>query len=315
MIRKNLLTFFIIALVGGSPLLTVHAQPEDEARERTQMLLETAFRALMKANETIEAGHAAGLNQSILDDALTHYYNGTWYLELANATFHGIEPAPQEDWDNHTKATQLAVMAMHSFKRSIVSIMDHWEETGLAAGWRGLSDAIERAEDFVARVEALVERARENHPDYNFILVEGALSGARQHLEYARGNLTAFNQNATAREIGGVRPVLNQITAELRKMGNSSSFKGGRIVTFVDRPLRGLIDKVQELADDLGENITEQMGRVDSKIEEAKALVAQGDQQGAMERVKEAHSLLQEIMRELHRAGRRGLGQGGGSIP
>ncbi|MFQ6074966.1 MAG: hypothetical protein ACE5Z5_02360 [Candidatus Bathyarchaeia archaeon] len=311
--NEHFLTFFILTLIGASPFLTVHAQPEDKVRQRTEMLLETAFKAMRKANETIEAGQTAGLNQSILDEASAHYLNGTEFLELANATFHGIEPAPHGDWGNYTRAIQLAVMAMHSLRRSIATIMEHWEETGLAAGWRGLSGAIERAENFVARAEALVEKARESHPDYNFTLVEGKLSEARQHLEHARGNLTALNQNATAREIGRVRPILNQITAELKKMGHSPSFKGRKIATFVDRPLRRLIDKVQELADELGENITEQMGEVDSKIEEAKSLAAEGDQEGAMEKVKEAHSLLRDLMKELHRAKGRGHGQGRGN--
>lgn len=299
---KKLIALSLLVLVLASSSMAVRAQPEDRHKRRAERMLELAFSAMEKANETIDAAYTAGINSSVIDEAMINYTAGKGMLELANTTFHEVEA-------NYTLASELALQAMHEFKAAIATIMEHWEEPPISSAvWRVLSGKIERAEAFLDRVTDLVDKARTEYPDFNFTAIDEKLSQARQHLEYATANVTALNVNMTAGSLGQLNKNLHQISAELKRMAHSPTVKGKRIAKFIEKPLTKFIEKARKL------NATDdQLSEVYAKIEEAKASAAEGDAQGAMQSLKEAHQILREIIKELHKGKGKGQGQGQGS--
>ncbi len=291
----------IIALLTASPALMIYAEPQSQGNTDTKTRTEKAFerlcwlasRAMDKANESIMMGMRAGLNQSIINKAISYYNNGTELLKLANFTF-------ESNSGNYTGAIKLVLMAMRNFRMAIVTVTRHWKETGLETGWMGLSGAIDRAEEFLERVRTLINRTREMYPDYNYTDIEQKLNEAIIHLEYAKGNLTALNFRVAAREIGELRYILAQITAELRKIGHSTMIKSRRITSFIDHSMKRLIDRIHMMARKKGVNITEHISWIKTIIDEAKDLAKKGELRSAMMKIRIAHKFIGEMMREFH---------------
>jgi hypothetical protein len=293
---KKLLAFLFLLMLGISSLFTVYAIPENKEEKRAEKILDLSYKSMLKAEEAINAGVTAGLDTSIINQALDNYTEGAALWDLANTTFHGAEPV------NYTKVIELAVSATPYFKLTIRTVMSHWGETGASAGWRGLSGVIDRLEAFLNRTEDLVETAILNYPGYDFTNVENNLDEARQHLDFAMGNLTDLDIDAAAKEIGNVNSLLNKITNELKKIGQSSAVKGKRIGKFVDHQLQKLIEKAEELAGEAGEDITAEMNDVDLLIAEIEAFMLAENYEDAMGKVNETRKFLNDLIKDLRKA-------------
>ncbi len=237
-----------------------------------------------------------------MDEAESNYTAGEELLMLANATLYGEAPAVEETWANLTRARSLALEAMHQFTAAMSTIRCHWGETEQPVGWRGLSEAIQRTEDFIKKITALVETTREEYPDYNYSVIDGRLNEAKKHLAWAKANMTALKINMTKREVDLARNSLIQINAEVKKISTATSVQAVRIRNYVDTSLKNLLQDVQTSAQLVGKNVSLQVSAVQLKINDAETFVASGDVKSALSAIYEAHRMIVDVSKNLTQA-------------
>jgi hypothetical protein len=275
---------------------------EDEER-LTINIIKLALSTQSKANLTVDFASTYFNNDFIVAEAKLNYTTGEELLTLANATLHREAPAPEVTWGNYTLANSLALDAMHQFKAAMAQIMRHWEETDQEVDWRELSETIQRAEDFVAKITELVEKIKQEYSEYlvyNFTLIDDKLNEASQQLTWAKANMTTLRINMTVSKLGTAKQSLDQISAEVKKIGELIPIQGRRISLFIDEPLKNLVQRIEALAKVLKKNLSEQVAAVMYKIHEAEKLVHSGDLKGAMSAIQEAHRMLMELAEEVY---------------
>jgi uncharacterized protein YqgV (UPF0045/DUF77 family) len=277
-------------IAGDEELLTIN-------------LIKLALSTHDKANLTVDFASTYLNNDLVVAEAKLNYTTGEELLTLANATLHGEEPAPEVTWGNYTLANSLALDAMRQFKAAMTQIITLWEETDQEADWRELSEAIQRSEDFVAKITELVEKIKQEYSEflsYNFTLIDEKLNEASQQLAWAKANMTTLRINLTVTKLGTAKQSLDQISAEVKKIGELIPIQGRRISLFIDEPLKKLIQRIEALAKVLKKNLSEQVAAVMNKIHEAENLVLSGDLKDAMSAIQEAHRMLMELAEEVY---------------
>jgi len=311
--RSNIVIFLILGvLIAASPALTrTNAESrslsalkstQDNERIRTENIIKLAYSARKQAHLTLSLASNYNVSEGLVDEAESNYTAGEELLMRANATLYGEAPAVEETWANLTLARSLALEAMHQFKAAMSTIMGYWGETDHPAGWRGLSEAIQRAEDFIKKITALVETTREEYPEYNYSVIDWRLNEANKHLAWAKANMTALKINMTVREMELARNSLIQINAEVKKISNSTSVQAVRISNYVDTSLKNLIQDVQTSAKLMGKNVSLQVSAVQLKINDAETFVTSGDMKGALSAIYEAHRMIVDVSKNLTQA-------------
>jgi hypothetical protein len=288
--------------IALSNVETSDSEVADEEERLTQNIIKLVLSTQSKANLTVDFASTYFTNGLVVAEAKLNYTTGEELLTLANATMHREAPAPEVTWGNFTLANNLALDAMRQFKAAMAQIMTYWEETDQEADWRELSEAIQRAEDFVAKITELVENIKQEYSEYlgyNFTLIDEKLNEASQHLTWAKANMTTLRINMTVSKLGTAKQSLDQISAEVKKIGELIPIQGQRISLFIDEPLKELIQHIERLARVLKKNLSEQIAEAVYKIHEAESLVHSGDLKGAMSAIQEAHRMLMELAEEV----------------
>jgi len=308
--RKNIAVLLFIALVSTSSVTlalsnveTVDSETAEDEERLTKNIIQLALSTQSKANLTVDFASTYLTNASVVAEAKLNYTTGEELLRLANATLHREAPAPEVTWGNYTLANKLALDAMRQFKAAMAQIMTYWEETDQEVDWRELSEAIQRAEDFVAKITELVENIKQEYSDYlsyNFTLIDEKLNEASQHLTWAKANMTTLRINMTVSKLGTAKQSLDQIAAEVKKISELIPIQGRRISLFIDEPLKNLIQRIEVLAEVLKKNLSEQIAAVMYTIHEAETLVHSGDMKGAMSAIQEAHRMLMALAEEVY---------------
>ncbi len=308
--RKNIVVPLLLVLIFMSSVAIALSNVETSDSETTEYeglltinIIKLALSTQSKANLTVNFASSYFNNDFIVAEAKLNYTTGAELLTLANATLYQEAPAPEVTWGNYTLANSLTLDAMHQFKAAMVQIMGHWEETDQEADWSELSEAIQRAEDFVAKITELVEKIKQEYSeylDYDFTLIEDKLNEASQHLTWAKVNMTKLRINMTVSKLGTAKQSLDQISTEVKKIGELIPIQGQRINLFIDEPLNKLVQRIEALAKVLKKNLSEQVAAVMNKIHEAETLVHSGDLKGAMSAIQEAHRMLMELAEEVY---------------
>jgi len=307
--RKNIAVPLLLVLIFTSSVTIALSNVETSDSEITEdegrltiNIIKLALSTQSKANLTVDFASTYLNNDFIVAEAKLNYTTGEELLTLANATLHREAPAPEVTWGNYTLANSLALDAMHQFKAAMVQIMKHWEETDQEADWRELSETIQRAEDFVAMITELVEKIKQEYSEYlgyNFTLIEDKLNEASQYLTWAKANMTTLRINMTVSKLGTAKQSLDQISAEVKKIGELIPIQGRRISLFIEEPLKKLLQHIDALAKVARAGEREQVAVVMYKIHEAENLVHSGDLKGAISAIQEAHRLLMELAEEV----------------
>lgn len=311
--RRSIVIFLILGVLIASSIgftrtnaesrrLSILTSTQDNERIRTENIIKLAHASMNQAHRTLSRASNDNVSEGVVDEAKSTFTVGEERLMLANATLYGEAPAVEETWGNHTLARRLTHEAMRHFKATMATIMGHWEETEPPAGWRGLSEAIQRAEDFVKKILTSAETTREEYPEYNYSVIDRKVDEAEQHLAWARTNMTALEMNLTEREIDMARNALIQINAELKKISNSPSVQAVRISNYVDKSLTNLLHEVQTSATVMGKNVTLQVSAVQLKIQEAETLMTSGDVKGALSAINEAYQTIIDVSKNLTQA-------------
>jgi hypothetical protein len=308
--RKNIAVPLLLVLIFTSSVAIALSNVETSDSETTEdeerltiNIIKLALSTQSKANLTVDFASTYFNNDFIVAEAKLNYTTGEELLTLANATLHREAPAPEVTWGNYTLANSLALDAMHQFKAAMAQIMRHWEETDQEVDWRELSETIQRAEDFVAKITELVEKIKQEYSEYlvyNFTLIDDKLNEASQQLTWAKANMTTLRINMTVSKLGTAKQSLDQISAEVKKIGELIPIQGRRISLFIDEPLKNLVQRIEALAKVLKKNLSEQVAVVMYKIHEAEKLVHSGDLKGAMSAIQEAHRMLMELAEEVY---------------
>ncbi len=308
--RKNIAVLLFLAFIFTSSVTlalsnveTSDSETTEDERRLTTNIIKLALSTQSKANLTVDFASTYLNNDFIVAEAKLNYTAGEELLTLANATLHREAPAPEVTWGNYTLANSLALDAMRQFKAAMTQIMSYWEETDQEADWRELSETIQRAEDFVAKITELVENIKQEYSEYlgyNFTLIDDKLNEASQHLTWAKANMTTLRINMTVSKLGTAKQSLDQISAEVKKIGELIPIQGRRISLFIDEPLKKLVQRIEALAKVLKKNLSEQVAAVMYKLHEAETLVHSGDLKGAMSAIQEAHRMLMELAEEVY---------------
>jgi aspartate/glutamate racemase len=290
----------ILTLVVASSVLLTTSWAQSNAAFRTAStdadqavrLIALASTAQTKAEQALRYAREQRLNQSVIDDTTATIRTGAAYLVLANATVHGVAPAPADVRGNLTAAQEYALEAMHRFHAAITMTSRLWEPTTDAARWQSLLDSIERHRDYIERVQILVTDAKTTYPSYDFSGLDANLAAATRILDGATANMTALQANAASSLLADVQPVLDAITEETKRIGTSTTIKGAKLARYIADTLEPMNRQVLSLASTAGKNVTAEVTTITATIETAKASIATEDLDRAMSAVREAYDLL-----------------------
>ncbi len=301
--KKTVLLLAIIALLASIPS-AIAAQPKALGDSKAWKMLQLAYRAQEKANQTIVVAEGSGLTGHAVEDAEAAYARGEASLALANQTFYAIRgEAPLPPGDNPTpeRVQELALQAMHEFKAAMAAIMAEMGGPDESARPRGLEEAITRAELYVEKVSASVEALGASKDGYDFTEADERIAEAELHIGYARGNLTVGDINGTARELGQIRQSLSGLQGELHKLTRSPKLAEKRIGAFLEKQLAEKMDEAKRLAETAGTDKTAELAEVNARMDAARQAAQSGNVKDALSLTREAHRLLMNILSELHR--------------
>ncbi|MEM2904426.1 MAG: hypothetical protein QW057_05180 [Candidatus Bathyarchaeia archaeon] len=302
--KKTVFLLAVIAVLAYIPS-AIAAQPRALADEKAWRMLQMAYSARERANETLAVAEALGVSTQALQNATAAYAEGERLLALANQTLYALRgqaDPPSGEALSEERVQELALQAMHEFKAAMAALlplMEGGDETSTA---RGLEEAITRAELYVDKVTASVQALRATvQAESELEKLDERIAQARLHIAYARGNLTLGNINGTAHELGEIRRSLSGIEGELNRLAHSPKVEEARIRAYLSRQLSGKLDEVKQLAEQAGVNRTAELAEVNAMIEEAARAAQGGDLEEALTLIKDAHRLLMNIFNELHR--------------
>jgi uncharacterized protein YqgV (UPF0045/DUF77 family) len=126
------------------------------------------------------------------------------------------------------------------------------------------------------------------------------LNEASQHLIWAKANMTLLRINMTMSKLDTAKQSLDQISAEVKKIGEFIPIQGRRISMFIDELLKKLVQRIEALAKVLKKNLSEQVAAVMYKINEAENLIHSGDLKDAMSVIQDAHRMLMELVKKVY---------------
>lgn len=280
---------------AGVNAVSANATGDDLQKDRAEKLILMARESMDKANETIQMATAANMSQTeVLSPATNNYTYGSNLLNEARTSLES---------GNYTKAAELAQSSMHYFKDAISLIMRNWNETGVPAGWRGLSGVIDKLEDYLKVVNSSIQRVKSycNCTTFSYTKMDSMINDTGLHLNYAKGNLTAFNISAAAHEINRARGIIDDLAKDLQVIGHSLEVKGKRIADFIEHSFKGSMNRLSDEAKKAGKNISRELNELDSSIKEARRLAEEGDLKHSMERLRDAEHDLGDLMRNIHK--------------
>ena len=271
--------------------------PED-AGQLTHNIIQLALTTQGKAALTLDFAATYLTNDTLIATAKVNYAAGMSLLTLANATLYRVAPAPEGTWGDYALANQLALDAMRRFKAAMTQILQLWDDADHEVNWHKLSAALQRAEDFVARITDLLKKIKQEYSTYliyNFTALEAQLQDARQHLAWARANMTTLRISMTASKLGSAKQSLDQIAAEVKKIGELIPIQGRRINLFIDEPIKKLIQRIEVLAKVLKKDVSRQVAAVMATLRAAEECANAGDLTGAMAAIQDAHRMLMTL--------------------
>ncbi len=271
--------------------------PED-AGQLTHNIIQLALTTQRKAALTLDFAATYLTNDTLIATAKVNYAAGMSLLTQANATLHRVAPAPEGTWGDYALANQLALDAMRRFKAAMTQILQLWDDTDHEVNWHKLSAALQRAEDFVGRVTDLLDKIKQEYStylSYNFTALDAQLQDARQHLAWARANMTTLRINTTVSKLGSAKQSLDQIAAEVKKVGELIPIQGRRINLFIDEPIKKLIQRIEVLAKVLKKDVSRQVAAVMDALRAAEDSANAGDLTGAMAAIQDAHRMLMTL--------------------
>ena len=308
--RSNIGVLLFLALIctasatlALSTAETHDAESMDDAGRLTQNIIQLALATQRKANLTIDFASTYLTIDPVVAAATLNYTAGTDLLTLANATLHREAPAPEATWGDYALANQLALDAMRQFKVVMTQILQHWDDTDQDVDWHELSAALQRAEDYVAKVTELVEKIKQEYStylSYNFTALDEKLHDVRQYLTWARANMTTLRINMTVSKLGSAKQSLDQISAEVKKIGELIPIQGRRISLFIDEPIKKLIQRIEALAKVLKKDVSRQVAAVMDTLHDAEDNANAGDLKGAMSAIQDAHRMLMTLAEAVY---------------
>jgi len=297
----------IVAVLAAIPP-AIATQPWSLAEEKAWRMLQLAYQAREKANQTIAIAEASGVSAQALEEAEAAYARGEASLASANETFYALRgqaPVPPGETPKDERVQALALQAMHEFKAAIAALTAEIEGPDESTSPRGLGEAIARAEVYLEKATASVEALRAARAELDLTQIDEEIAEARLHIGYARANLTAGDINGTAHELGEIRRTLSELSGELNRLAHAPRLEQGRIRAFLDRQLPRKLDEVRQLAELAGVDRTAELAEVNGKIEAARQAAESGNLKESLDLTREAHRLLMDLFNELHRGGGR----------
>lgn len=307
--RSILGVFLVLILLGaGSATLalttaatttvTPVAEDLEDAGQLTHNIIQLTLATQRKAALTLDFAATYLTNDTLIATATVNYAVGMDLLTLANATLYRVAPAAEGTWGDYALANQLALNAMRRFKAAMTKILQLWDDADHEVDWTKLSAALQRAEDFVAKITTLVEKIKQEYStylSYNFTALDAQLQDARQHLAWARANMTTLRINTTVSKLGSAKQSLDQIAAEVKKIGELIPIQGRRINLFIDEPIKKLIQRIEVLAKVLKKDVSRQVAAVMDTLHTAEDYANAGDLAGAMAAIQDAHRMLMTL--------------------
>lgn len=260
----------------------------------TEQLIEVANNSRLQVEKEIQRLNETGLE--ILGKALEHYEEG---LEALNES---LEELGKGEFDD---AIEEAMEALRSFKKALLLLSVkapkvRGEEE--AERIRGLEVAIERAYEFLERVEELAEDLMER--EYDVSDIEGNLTEAYENLENATMLVEEGEVDGAARELGEAREILGRTWAQLHTL--MSSVRMNRVERFMNhtqiriealkRRLEALRDRIPE--EDV-EECLEALQNVEKRLRRIRGHITFGELEEALEELEETSEDIEEALEEV----------------
>jgi septation ring formation regulator EzrA len=297
LVRGILLVIFIgsaslgISLLNAQSTITLQVAAE---WNRTHDLIEMAIASMTVANRCLTYAVEHDLNTTIIATAQNTYQEGVDLLSAANASFYTLssQPTPSNALGNHTIIRQLALNAMNRFKTTIEQLNSLWKDLPVFTAYRSLTDTVRRLEAYLANVVTIVNHTKIAFPHYNYTDIDSKINEVKVHLTWAKQNVTALLLDTAYYEVGHLNRTLNAITEELHDIAAAFDVKKERILRFINGSLTDLKQTFLNLAQEKGQDVTQEEAQITMTIETAKQQLIMGDTEEAFKAVRDAYRLL-----------------------
>ncbi|MEM3737494.1 MAG: hypothetical protein QXJ75_05375 [Candidatus Bathyarchaeia archaeon] len=293
--------FLVSVLVVASAILPTGANAANTEIQKAERMLETAEKVGEIVDRVFE--RANQMNLTIPESSIIARDEGDALFAKAQTAYAA---------GNYTQTRELAFTAMHQYRLALTPLAVLLEEGELTLQSQlRMQEAIRRREQFLFRVQSILERARA--AGLNTTSIEERLAVAVEHLNNTRALLAQGYVNTSAKELGRIQSSFAGVVDDIQHLAREHNYK--RIVNFTDRQggllrnLEKLIGKAEQLNLDTA-SATSNLEEAREAIEEAQSLIEQGDVDEAIAKVKEARKEINEAFKDLNAQGKQ---KGGGT--
>ncbi len=286
-----LLTLLIVSIpIPFSVYATWQGQVIVEERVKAEKFIEIAqhayeitinFRDLVKERgiDTTKANEIIGEGEALLKEAKDYLEKGEYNLAFEKAR------SAQERFRN-------------AIKTLTTPLKEDEEEKG-----KGILEAIERIEERIERINDVIANIKETQENKKYIdWVKGNLTEAQKNLNEAREAIKNKNVSTAAQLLGKANKDIEEALRALRLIEDwivswriESFFKG--IEKLLDN-IRNLIERLAKEKVDVSE-LMKMLDNAKGLIESAKSKLLSGDKKGALNDIKEAREILQDILKAI----------------
>jgi hypothetical protein len=280
-----------ISLLNAQTAITLQVSAE---WNRTYDLIEMAIASMTVANRSLTYAVDRDLNTTIIATAQNTYQEGVDLLSAANTSLYTLSSSPTSSnaLGNHTIIRQQALNAMKLFKTTIEQLNSVWIDLPVFTAYRSLTDTVRRLETYLANVVTLISHTKIAFPHYNYTNIDTQIHEVEVRLTWAKQNVTALLLNTAHYEVEQLNRTLNAITEEIHDIAAAFDVKKERILRFINGSLNDLKQTFLNLAQEKGQDVTQEEAQITMAVETAKQQLIMGDTEEAFKAVRNAYQLL-----------------------